>query len=371
MSAPDPREEELAAAASRLPPGERAAFLDSACAGDVKLRQRIEARLQAANDTITLHLSDSPAARALQGGEREGQRIGRYKLRQKIGGGGMGEVWMAEQNEPIRRMVAVKIIKQDLDSAQMLARFEAERQALALMDHPNIAKVLDAGTTDGGKPLFVMELVKGVPLTKFCDEQRLSIRERLELFMAVCQAIQHAHQKGIIHRDVKPSNVLVALYDGRPVVKVIDFGIAKATGLRLTERTLFTEFGALIGTLAYMSPEQAELNQLDIDTRTDIYSLGVLLYELLTGTTPLERGRLSETALLEALRLIREEEMPRPSTRLSQNSDDLPIVSAQRKLEPTQLMNALRGDLDWIVMKRSEEHTSELQSRFGISYAVS
>jgi hypothetical protein len=242
-----------------------------------------------------------------------------------------------------------------MDSKQVLARFEAERQALALMDHPNIAKVLDAGSTPEGRPYFVMELVKGAPFLKFCDEHRLSIQERLDVFLSVCHAIQHAHQKGIIHRDIKPSNVLVALYDGRPVPKVIDFGIAKATGLRLTERTLFTEFGALVGTPEYMSPEQGELNQLDIDTRRDIYSLGVLLYELLTGTTPLKRETLRQAAFDEILRRIREEEPPRPSTRLGETKDRLPTISAQRKLDPPHLIRLLRGDLNWIVMKALEK----------------
>src|SRR5262249_48508144 len=219
--------------------------------------------------------------------EGPGTRIGPYKLLEPIGEGGMGTVWMAEQTEPVNRLVALKVIKAGLDSAQVIARFEAERQALALMDHPNIAKVLDAGTTESGRPFFVMELVKGVPVTKFCDERRLGLRDRLQLFIDVCQAVQHAHQKGIIHRDLKPSNILVALYDDSPVPKVIDFGLAKAAGQKLTEKTLFTGFGAVVGTLEYMSPEQAELNQLDIDTRSDIYSLGVLLYELLTGSTPL------------------------------------------------------------------------------------
>ena len=284
--------------------------------------------------------------------EKSGDRIGRYKLLEKIGEGGMGTVWMAEQTEPVRRRVALKVIKQGMDSDQVLARFEAERQALALMDHPNIAKVLDVGATSSGRPYFVMELVKGVPLTRFCDEQRLSIRQRLELFMPVCLAIQHAHQKAIIHRDIKPSNVLVALYDGKPVPKVIDFGVAKAIGQQLTERTLFTGFGAVIGTLEYMSPEQAEMNQLDIDTRSDIYSLGVLLYELLTGTTPLTRDALRQAAFDEVLRRIRTEEPPRPSTRLSESKQRLLSISAQRKLDPRQLMTAVRGDLDWIVIDR-------------------
>src|SRR4051794_6381970 len=266
----------------------------------------------------------------------------------------MGAVWMAQQTEPVRRLVALKVIKAGLDSRQVLARFEAERQALALMEHPHIAKVPDAGSTDHGRPYFVMELVKGVPITEFCDREGLTVPERLELFLPVCQAVQHAHQKGVIHRDIKSSNVLVALYDGRPVPKVIDFGVAKATGPRLTERTLFTEFGSVVGTPQYMSPEQAELNQLDVDTRSDIYSLGVLLYELLTGTTPLEAERLSKAAVLEVLRLIREEEPPRPSTRLSTTAELAPIAE-RRGLEPKRLSGLVRGELDWIVMKCLEK----------------
>jgi eukaryotic-like serine/threonine-protein kinase len=287
--------------------------------------------------------------------EQSGDRIGRYKLLQHLGQGGMGSVWMAEQTEPVRRMVALKVIKPGMDSAEVLARFEAERQALALMDHPNIARVLDAGATPNGRPYFVMDLVKGIPLIRFCDEQRLSVRERLELFIQVCRAVQHAHQKGIIHRDLKPGNVLVALYDGQPVPKVIDFGVAKAMGQRLTERTLFTELGSVIGTLEYMSPEQAEFNQLDIDTRSDIYSLGVLLYELLTGTTPLSRETVRQAAFDEVLKRIREEEPPNPSLRLSTSRERLPAISAQRKLEPEKLTKAVRGELDWIVMKALEK----------------
>jgi serine/threonine protein kinase len=249
--------------------------------------------------------------------EGSGDRIGPYKLLQQIGEGGFGIVYMAEQDQPVHRRVALKIIKPGMDSSQVIARFEAERQALALMDHQNIAKVFDAGTTDNGRPFFVMELVHGIPITRFCDDSHLSVRERLELFVPVCKAVQHAHQKGIIHRDLKPSNVLVCLYDGQPVPKIIDFGVAKATEQKLTERTMFTQFGQIIGTLEYMSPEQAEMSQLGVDTRSDIYSLGVMLYELLTGSTPLERQRLREAGLSDLLHMFKEEDPPKPSTRLS------------------------------------------------------
>jgi WD40 repeat protein/tetratricopeptide (TPR) repeat protein/tRNA A-37 threonylcarbamoyl transferase component Bud32 len=348
----------------------RKARLDEACDGRSQLRADVEALLRAhASDPDFLELPagelgetleepatpspHGPSAGAAQ--EQPGAMLaGRYRLLEEIGSGGMGTVWKAEQTEPVKRLVAVKLIRPGMDSAQMLARFEAERQALALMDHPNIARVLDAGATATGRPYFVMELVKGVPLTKYCDEHRLTPRERLELFVPVCQAIQHAHQKGIIHRDIKPSNVLVASYDGKPVPKVIDFGIAKAAGQQLTEQSLFTDFGAIVGTLEYMSPEQAEVNQLDIDTRSDIYSLGVLLYELLTGTTPLEKKRLKQASMLEVLRLIREEEPPKPSTRLS-STEELPSVAANRGLEPRKLSGLVRGELDWIVMKALEK----------------
>jgi serine/threonine protein kinase/tetratricopeptide (TPR) repeat protein len=336
---------------------ERAAFLDEACAGDEALRRRIEALLQSHQNTEFLKTTALERAATLDELARcdEPERlIGPYKLLEPIGEGGMGTVYMAEQTHPVQRKVALKLIKAGLDTHQVIARFEAERQALALMDHPNIAKVLDAGATDSGRPYFVMELVKGVPITRYSDGHRLTPRQRLELFIPVCQAVQHAHQKGIIHRDLKPSNVLIALYDGRPVPKIIDFGVAKATGPRLTERTLYTEFGSVVGTLEYMSPEQAELNQLDVDTRSDIYSLGVLLYELLTGTTPLQRNRLERAALLEALRLIREEEPPRPSTRLS-TTEELPSIAAQRGVEPRRLSGLVRGELDWIAMKALEK----------------
>ncbi len=286
--------------------------------------------------------------------EGAGSIVGPYKLLERIGEGGMGVVYLAEQTSPIRRKVAVKILKPGMDSRQVIARFEAERQALALMDHPNIAKVLDAGATATSRPYFVMELVKGVPITDYCDEAHLAPRERIELLVAVCQAIQHAHQKGIIHRDIKPSNVLVSVHDGRPVPKVIDFGLAKATDQRLTERTLFTRHGAIVGTLEYMSPEQAESGAVDVDTRTDIYALGVLLYELLTGTTPLERLRSLQAGYSEVLRRIREEEPPRLSARISQ-SEQVAAIAAQRGMEPARLARLVRGELDWIAMKALEK----------------
>src|SRR4051794_581084 len=338
---------------------ERAAFIARACGPDEELRLRVE-RLVAAHcqagsflevppDSPTLSMAPAPP------GEGPGAVIGPYKLLQQIGEGGMGTVYMAEQEKPVRRKVALKVIKPGMDSRQVVARFEAERQALALMDHVNIARVLDAGATENGLPYFVMELVHGVPITRYCDENRLTPRERLELFVPVCQAIQHAHQKGVIHRDVKPSNVLVTLYDGRPVPKVIDFGVAKATEQKLTERTLFTHYGTLVGTLEYMSPEQAEMSALGVDTRSDIFSLGVLLYELLTGSTPLSHKRVKEAAYAEVLRLILEEEPPKPSTRLSESGEALASISAQRHLEPAKLTKLVRGELDWIVMKTLEK----------------
>ena len=280
----------------------------------------------------------------------------RYRLLEVIGEGGMGTVWMAEQREPMRRMVALKLVKPGMASKAVLTRFGAERQALALMDHPNIAKVLDGGTTEDGRPYFVMELVKGIPLTQYCDERRLPVAARLDLFVQVCQAVQHAHQKGIIHRDIKPTNILVTEHDGRPVPKVIDFGLAKALQgpQALTEHTLFTAFGAMVGTPLYMAPEQVGINALDIDTRSDVYALGVILYELLTGSTPLEKQRFKQAAWEEICRLIREEEPPRPSMRLS-SSDALPSIAACRHTEPEMLGKLVRGDLDWIVLKALEK----------------
>jgi serine/threonine protein kinase len=340
-------------------PAERAAFLDQVCAGDPALRQRLERLLQRHQQADSFLETPTSAWASLTEliRERPGTVIGPYKLLQQIGEGGMGTVFMAEQQEPVRRKVALKIIKPGMDSRQIIARFEAERQALALMDHPHIAKVLDGGTTDSGRPFFVMELVKGVPITRFCDEQQLSPKERLELFIPVCQAIQHAHQKGIIHRDIKPTNVLVTLYDDRPVPKVIDFGVAKATGPQLTEASLVTRVGLILGTPEYMSPEQAQLNQQDIDTRSDVYALGVLLYELLTGMTTLDRQKLPEGSLLEILRAIREEEPLRPSVRLS-TSGDMASITATRRTDPAKLVRLLRGDLDWIVMKCLEKDRS-------------
>jgi WD40 repeat protein/serine/threonine protein kinase len=356
-------------AAEIASPDERRAYLDRICADAPDLRQKVEALLAAYQQAGSF--LEAPAAAPDETvtqaptAEQPGTAIGPYKLIEPIGEGGMGTVWMAQQTEPVKRLVAVKLIKAGMDSAQVVARFEAERQALALMDHPNIARVLDAGATDAGRPYFVMDLVKGVPITKYCDEHRLTPRQRLELFLPICQAIQHAHQKGIIHRDLKPSNVLVAQYDGRPVPKVIDFGVAKAAGQQLTEKTLVTGFGNIVGTLEYMSPEQAEVNQLDVDTRSDIYSLGVLLYELLTGTTPLDRERVKESGMLEALRIIREEDVPTLSNRLA-TTKELPAIAANRGLDPDRLQKLVRGELDWIVTMALEKDRNR---RYGTASA--
>jgi serine/threonine protein kinase/tetratricopeptide (TPR) repeat protein len=336
-------------------PGARRQYVREACGDDLALAGRVEALLRIHDEDPTFLASPPEDVRHLLGApaaDGPGAQIGPYQLLRPLGEGGMGTVFLAEQTQPLQRQVAVKVIRPGMDSHQVLARFEQERQALALMDHPHIAKVLDAGATPTGRPYFVMELIDGVPITEYCDRARLSIRQRLELFVPVCQAVQHAHQKGVIHRDLKPRNVLVTVYDGKAVPKVIDFGVAKAAGQKLTERTLETQFGSVIGTVQYMSPEQAEPGQADVDTRSDIYSLGVILYELLTGTTPLQPAR--GAGLLDLLRAVRESEPPRPSTRLG-TSGELPAVAAKRGAEPKRLVGLVRGDLDWIVMKCLEK----------------
>jgi WD40 repeat protein/serine/threonine protein kinase len=349
-----------------LSAAERAAFVAEKCGKDFQLRERVEALLRAhekAEGFLPEQARGSLEPTVMQRGtpvlpatEQPGDSIGRYKLLEKIGEGGFGVVYVAEQREPVRRRVALKIIKLGMDTRQVVARFEAERQALAMMDHPNIAKVLDAGALENGRPYFVMELVRGVKITDFCDQAKLSTNERLGLFVLVCQAVQHAHQKGIIHRDLKPSNIMVTLHDGVPVPKVIDFGIAKATQGQLTDKTVYTQFEQFIGTPAYMSPEQAEMSGLDIDTRGDIYSLGVLLYELLTGKTPFDQKEMLKNGLDEMRRIIREQEPVRPSTRLgTMEQGQLTTAAARRQVDPPKLLHAVRGDLDWIVMKCLEK----------------
>jgi serine/threonine protein kinase len=376
MSMTPEREAAVFNIARKLPIGEQAYYLDGACAGDVLLRQRVEELLHAheaagaflpeletegvvpqapqVNSVPTVTIRGEALA-----AEGVGTVIGPYKLMEKIGEGGCGVVYVAEQTERLRRRVALKVIKLGMDTRQVVARFEAERQALAMMDHPNIAKVLDAGTTAQGRPYFVMELVRGIRITDYCDEANLSTRQRLELFIQVCQAIQHAHQKGILHRDIKPSNILVTLHDGVPVPKVIDFGIAKATEGRLTEATVYTQLHQFIGTPAYMSPEQAEMSGLDIDTRSDIYSLGVLLYELLVGSTPFDAKELMASGIDVMRKTIREQEPVRPSTKLATLSGETLTTTAKRRsVEASRLVHLLRGDLDWIVMKCLEKDRS-------------
>src|SRR5262249_14549085 len=332
---PDRAESLFTAAVALASPAERAAFLDRECAGDAALRDRVEALLldRPGKSTAGLTADHVPSS------EQPGTIVaGRYKLLQQIGEGGMGSVWMADQTEPVKRRVAVKLIRVEKgQSKAILSRFEAERQAIALMDHPHIARLLDAGTTDDGAPFFVMELVKGVPLTEYCDAHKLSIPERLQVFMQICGAVQHAHQKGVIHRDLKPTNILVESHDGKPVPKVIDFGLAKATtGLQLTENTLFTAFGCVMGTPLYMAPEQASASAVDVDTRADIYALGIILYELLTGTTPITKDTMKKAALDEMLKLVREQDAPTPSSRLS-SAESAPDVAANRQTERTKL----------------------------------
>src|SRR6478736_5908279 len=353
---------EIFSAALGMPTAERATYLKQVCGGDAVLLGRVETLLRAheeAGDFLSKVPAGGPSERpAGTVGEQVGDRVGRYKLLQQIGEGGCGVVFMAEQEEPVRRRVALKVVKPGMDTKNVIARFEAERQALALMEHSNIAQVLDAGATETGRPYFVMELVRGLKITDYCDQNSLTTTARLELFTQVCHAVQHAHQKGIIHRDIKPSNILVTTTaEGTPLPKVIDFGIAKATtGQRLTDKTLFTAFEMLIGTPAYMSPEQAALTSEDVDTRTDIYSLGVLLYELLTSTTPFDVRELLKSGLDEIRRVILNQDPLRPSTRLStMQVADLTTVAQYRQVEAFRLIRSVRGDLDWIVMKALEK----------------
>ena len=375
MNETSQREEALFEAALELPPAQRGNFLKQACGEDAQLHWRLEELLRGHQRTDGV--LDQSTAVAMRGSppltEKSGDRIGRYRLLQQIGEGGCGVVYMAEQEEPVRRRVALKVIKLGMDTKSVIVRFEAERQALALMDHPNIAKVLDAGATATGRPFFVMELVRGIKITDYCDQNQLATGERLQLFTQVCRAIQHAHQKGIIHRDIKPSNILVTLHDGVPVPKVIDFGIAKATtNQRLTDKTLFTAFEQFIGTPAYMSPEQAEMSGLDVDTRSDIYALGVLLYELLTGKTPFDAKELLHAGLDEMRRTIREKEPVRPSTRLSTlQAADLTTTAQHRHADAPELVHLLRGDLDWIVMKCLEkDRTRRYETANGLAMDI-
>ncbi|MFY9255278.1 MAG: serine/threonine-protein kinase [Fuerstiella sp.] len=364
-------EQEIFMAAARIENRDsRDDYLSEVCGDNVPLRRRVEALLAARERDDSL--LDQPVARfeptvGMAPNWDESEQIGPYKLREKLGEGGFGVVYVAEQSKPIRRKVALKVIKPGMDSKEVVARFEAERQALALMDHPNIARVLDAGVTAQGRPFFVMELVHGVPITEFCDKNNLRTDKRLELFRDVCRAVQHAHQKGVIHRDLKPSNVMVTLRDGEPIPKVIDFGVAKALSQQLTEKTVYTRYGQVIGTPQYMSPEQAEMNELGIDTRSDIYSLGVLLYELLTGRPPIETDRLVASGYAEMIRLICEEEPLRPSAKVSTLGQQATVIAGTRQTDPVSLSRSLSGELDWIVMKaldKNRERRYETANQF-------
>jgi serine/threonine protein kinase len=356
-------------AALACDPSERRAFLKGAFALDPSLRKEVESLIASHEEAdsfleilpieelkaLSLDTTTVTRERGVQTESKDRQQIGPYRILSEIGHGGMGVVYEAEQERPVHRRVALKLIKWGMDTKAVIARFESERQALALMNHPNIASVFDAGATEQGRPYFAMEFVRGEPITEYCDKNRLTIQERLNLFIQVCEGVQHAHQKGIIHRDIKPSNILITIQDDKPVPKIIDFGVAKATSQKLTERTVYTELGQLIGTPEYMSPEQAEMTGIDIDTRTDVYSLGVVLYELLVGAQPFDSKTLRQANFDDMRRTIREEEPPKPSTRLTRLPEPSTTAAKNRRVELRTLARAVSGDLDWITMKALEK----------------